>query len=319
VAAPKSSKSIPPPPPPPSSRRRYSEIKPAAIVGAGTFLRSFGSLGKLVGQFENPCGITIGGPNRLLLIADFANHRVQALNSSNLSPVWVYGQPSLDGEGSDAIGCLNRPSYCAFSRDQSLVYVTDTVNHRIVTLKAASGEYVSSFGQEGTGNCEFQYPTGIAVSDSTGFVWITDYANHRVLCMDLNRKPTVIRTLGADGKESSAPGTRPSRFCLKCLIFLFIFSSRFSGGFSRPTGIAAHLGRVFVCDFGNNRVQVFSEATGKLVQTIEKRDSDNLKRPQGLCVDSQVRSFVISSCQSFNVCLMNSSVVISAESVAVRH
>jgi tripartite motif-containing protein 2/3/tripartite motif-containing protein 71 len=179
---------------------------------------------------------------RLALVSDFSNHRVQAMSWPSLVPVWQYG--SLAAGGTDAVGSLHHPSYCAFSRDSSLVFVADTVNHRLVTLAAADGAFVAAHGREGTAaHGEFQYPTGVAVSPATGRVWVTDYSNHRVVCLDMQ-----------SGTQSSSSSVGSPRTV--CQLGVTEDEGDEMQQFSRPTGIAVADGLVFVADFGNSRVQV---------------------------------------------------------------
>ena len=42
-----------------------------------------------------------------------------------------------------------------------------------------SGEFVHSFGKEGSGSGELQYPFGIAI-DQDGFVFVCDTGNSRI-------------------------------------------------------------------------------------------------------------------------------------------
>jgi len=58
------------------------------------------------------------------------------------------------------------------------VYVTDT-NCHCVFVFTTDGEYVTSLGQEGLEEGEFDYPCFIYV-DCHGYVYVTDFNNDRI-------------------------------------------------------------------------------------------------------------------------------------------
>ena len=60
------------------------------------------------------------------------------------------------------------------------MYVTDTNSHCVFVFKT-DDEYVTSFGQKGQKEGDFNWPHYIYV-DSNGFVWVTDFLNTRIQC-----------------------------------------------------------------------------------------------------------------------------------------
>lgn len=58
------------------------------------------------------------------------------------------------------------------------VYASDYDNHQIVVF-TTEGEYVTSFGQEGTEEGEFKKPVGLCV-DNDGFLYVCDLGNSRI-------------------------------------------------------------------------------------------------------------------------------------------
>ena len=104
---------------------------------------------------------------------------------------------------------------------------------------SGSGEFIITFGSEGTGNGQFKGPQGVAV-DSSGNVWVTDMGNNRV-------------------EEFSSSGT-----------FIKAFGTLGEGGgqFKEPMGIAVDAsGYLWVADRGNNRIEKFS-STGTLQAVV---------------------------------------------------
>ena len=60
------------------------------------------------------------------------------------------------------------------------VYVVNSDSHS-VSVFTTDGVYVSSFGQHGHKEGEFNTPFYLCV-DQDGFIYVTDYSNSRVQC-----------------------------------------------------------------------------------------------------------------------------------------
>ena len=60
------------------------------------------------------------------------------------------------------------------------VYVTDATSHCVFVF-TTDGEYITSFGQKGQKEGDFNYPYHIYV-DSNGFVYVPDFLNSRIQC-----------------------------------------------------------------------------------------------------------------------------------------
>ena len=58
------------------------------------------------------------------------------------------------------------------------VYIADWRNDRIQKF-SAEGRFLVKFGSSGTGNGEFNRPTGVAV-DQEGLIYVTDWGNDRL-------------------------------------------------------------------------------------------------------------------------------------------
>jgi YD repeat-containing protein len=111
---------------------------------------------------------------------------------------------------------------------------------------SSTGEFIRTFGVEGTTGGKFKKPQGIAI-DSNKNVWVTDTGNNRV-------------------EEFSSTGA-----------FLYEFGSfgETAGKFKEPTGIAIDSsGNVWVADRGNNRVEKFSPF-GEFEQAVGKAGVEN--------------------------------------------
>ena len=112
--------------------------------------------------------------------------------------------------------------------NSGVVYVADRNNHR-VQLFSTDGQFISSFGSEGSQHGQLYYPRGICV-DSTNTVYVTD-RNHRVSLYT------------SSGQFIKCFGTR----------------GRGEGELLYPKGVATDdtSGALYVCDLFNNRVVVY--------------------------------------------------------------
>jgi len=58
------------------------------------------------------------------------------------------------------------------------VYVADADNHRIQRF-LATGQFLGTWGSQGSGDGQFSYPLGVAVAPD-GTIYIADTDNHRI-------------------------------------------------------------------------------------------------------------------------------------------
>lgn len=139
---------------------------------------------------------------------------------------------------------LRQPTGIAVDRAAGRLYVVDTADHLVHVFKR-DGTLDSSFGQRGTGDGEFNYPTFIWRTPQ-GKLYVSDSLNFRVQIFDEHG-----RFLGQFG----APGDG-------------------SGDFARHKGIATdHYGHVYVVDALFHAVQIFDDA-GRFLLSVGARGRD---------------------------------------------
>ena len=137
------------------------------------------------------------------------------------------------------------------------------------TTSALTTEFVSSFGSFGTGNGEFDEPTGIGVNPINGDVVVSDEKNNRVQVF--NEKGEFVRTFGTEGAGN--------------------------GQFKEPRGVAVDSkGNIWVTDTGNDRVEEFNEK-GEYLSQLGTKGTGNgqFTEPKGLAVDSKGNIWVADS------------------------
>jgi len=137
-----------------------------------------------------------------------------------------------------------RPTGLAFSPEKHLLYVVDTLAHRVVGLRT-DGTAELTFGGRGEGVESFNFPTHIfrASSPEGGVLYVTDTLNFRISAFDESGKP-----LGVFGRHGDG-----------------------SGDLAMPKGLAADRdGVLYVADGIFDNVQLFDRA-GEFLLTLGRR------------------------------------------------
>ncbi|EIJ65812.1 NHL repeat protein, partial [Candidatus Nitrosopumilus salaria BD31] len=80
------------------------------------------------------------------------------------------------------------------------IFVADTGNHRVQKFDS-SGNFVLKFGSLGSGNEQFQFPTGVVMYDLSGY--ITDTNNNRVWSIHFSPEP-IADNQHIQGMEDTA-------------------------------------------------------------------------------------------------------------------
>ena len=228
----------------------------------------FGTHGSDPGQFDGPTGITVDRDG-IILVVDSGNHRIQKFTNDGYF---------LKAVGSNGKGPLqfNHPTDIAFNTVNNKIYVADMMNNRVQILNYDLTFY-KSFGDKGSSKGQFSHPMGVSC-DETGKVFIADQLNHRIQVFtadgqflksfgiygqgrgELN-KPRSITTdsnglvyVGESGNNRisvfSAEGQFMTSFGKKGVA---------PGEFKGVAGLVINTddGIIYVCDFGNNCLQLF--------------------------------------------------------------
>ena len=132
---------------------------------------------------------------------------------------------------------------------------------------SAVGELNFSFawGSEGTGNGQFNSPTGVAV-DKAGFIYVADRDNHRV--QKFNPGGSLLKEWGGQGTGN--------------------------GQFNEAYSVAVDsIGNVYVSDSNNHRIQKF-DSDGNFIKKWGSQGTGNgqFNLPHGLAVDKNDNIYV---------------------------
>ena len=226
----------------------------------GERIKSFGSRGSNLGQFNTPKGIALDFDDNIF-VADFHNDRIQKFTSAG------YIITAVDNPK------FKRPVGIAVHLLSQKIYVADSHNHCVQILNP-NLTFSSSLGNRGSSIGQFQYPYDVAF-DSSGNVYVVDGGNHCVQVFTADGQ--FLRKFGKKGKGSMEldwPNTisidsedvvyvvdqnnnRVSVFTCEGK-FLTTFGTKGSGPgqFNYPYGVAVDKnGLVYVSDY-TNRVKV---------------------------------------------------------------
>jgi len=169
----------------------------------------------------------------------------------------------LDG----TLGKLGLPGFAvgtAVDARTGDIYMTDWTNDGFHKF-SSTGEHLFLRGEQGTGEGQFNDPSGIAVDDY-GNVYVADTYNDRV--QKFNSDGNFITQWGGEGT--------------------------LDGEFDTPRGIGVDgFGNVFVADTNNDRIQKFS-GVGKWLKTWGTTGTENtqFQRPEGIAASPDGNLFV---------------------------
>lgn len=283
---------------------RIDEFSPV-----GRFLTAFGAYGESVGRFHGPTGLSVGSAGKIY-VADQYNSRVDEWLPPESGGAKMTYSSQFGGEGSGE-GSFYLPAKDAIDGSGDL-WVTDYYNDRIQKF-SASGHVLAAYGTKGSGNVQFEHPTGIDVNKSTGNVYVMDCGNHRV--EELNSSGGFVRAFGTAGSE---PGKLSCGWGLKIdpsgdvwvadtennrveefsstggFIAAYGTAGTGNGQFKAPEDIAFSGGNMYVTDFGNDRVQELSMA-GSYIRQFggEGANYGQLNKPEGIAVDAAGNLYVV--------------------------
>ena len=226
---------------------------------SGKKLVSFGTCGSGQGQFKYPHGIAVDGMGNIF-VADRNNDRIQKFNTEGrfLSMVGTKGSGPLQFSFVTGI---------AYNTSNDKVYTVDE-NNRVQILNSDLTFY-DIFGEKGSSKGQFDTPLYIAC-DCTGKVYVADTCNHRIQIFTAKGK--FLKMFG--GRELAYPvsiAVSTSNVYIsessKDQISVFNSDGHFiksfgkegehPGEFKCPRSLAVDNEVLYVCDYHNNRIQLF--------------------------------------------------------------
>jgi sugar lactone lactonase YvrE len=179
----------------------------------------------------------------------------------------IYSEMSCtpDGSVSQSRGEGQFWGLWGIASDDFSIYALDVLNHRVQKFDH-NGQFMSKWGTNGTGEGQFDFPSGIAVDSQ--YVYVTDHGN-RIQIFD--KQGQFLKTIGEAGVDP--------------------------GQFNKPEDIDVDTdGRIYVADSGNNRIQVFNpDLTISNVWGTQGTGNGQFDYPQGIAVPAPGHVYVTDS------------------------
>jgi len=207
--------------------------------------------------FVSPVGISLS--RNAMYVADSAAGKVHILDRQ--------------GEHRHTITGLVRPTGIAFHTDSGRLFVTDTIENKVVIFDE-SGTKLAEFGARGLAPGQFNFPTSLAIRGDT--LMVNDTLNYRIQLFTLDGTPlssfgeigdasgqfAMSKGLGADAEGHVYVADALSNYIQvfdKGGQFLLSFGGMGgeAGRFRLPAGIYIHNNTIYIADSQNRRVQVF--------------------------------------------------------------
>jgi len=215
-------------------------------------MKQWGSRGEGDGQFIIPNGLAILR-NGLVLVVDCRNDRIQKFDRTGEFIEIIKPSINYTGAKPDEFKDKLRWPEGICSDSNGMIWVADTIrNHRAVQINAKGNviQYIGGDGNSTHGSGEdlgsFLWPHGVAISGEGNLLVVSDTGNNRI---------QIFRTGHPDTPISHT--LDKSRFYLMQVIGEY---GKGPGQFSSPAGVLFDReNQIYVADYGNNRVQIFSE------------------------------------------------------------
>ena len=165
---------------------------PMVVVDdAGNFVRSWGQ-----GVFKSAHGVYVG-PDGYIYCTDWGDHTVRRCTPEGRVLMTIgtpdRAAPYMSGKP------FNRCTQTVLSPDMEHLFVTDGYGNAQIHKFTYHGKYVTSWGQSGSGQGEFNLPHAICC-DADGWLYVADRENHRIQIFDQEgRFETQINNLHRPG------------------------------------------------------------------------------------------------------------------------
>lgn len=218
-------------------------------------------------EFGRPTGLSIT-PDQQLLVADTHYFRMLVFElDGTLLPERTIGGTSGRAPGefafvTDAV-CDRRGIY----------YIGQYGDWDQIQRFEHDGSLIDAWGATGRQAGQFLRPQSLVLSEDHHQLWVADACNHRIQVFDISTR-TTPRLVQSWGREGKGPGE-----------LYYPYDLAIAGD-----------GSIFVCEYGNQRVQRFSPAGQSLgILGRPGHGEGEFYQPWGLTFDSQGRLFVLDS------------------------
>ena len=151
----------------------------------GKLIKSFGSNGSQLGQFDRPWGVGVDEEGNII-VCDTWSHRIQVFDNDGSFLHSFGSRGSSEGQ-------FNKPYAVAVDRDGNIV-ICDGLNHRIQVMDI-EGNFIRCFGTRGSGVSQLECPRSVDV-DGEGRIVVGELGNGRVSVFE--KDGTFLFSFGED-------------------------------------------------------------------------------------------------------------------------
>ncbi len=229
------------------------------------YLRAFGECGAEIGQFSEPKGLCIDTTIYSGITAENAIYIADRWNSRVVKLKYLILQDTILADGILVSGLSNPTDVACVSRPEGGAYivVVEKDTHRIRLYQRSSTGVISliqTYGTRGCGAGEFFKPQGVTICQATDaqggyFIYVTDTGNRRVVCLRYKPSQGITWENAYRTMENAQ--------------FLSVTASQYYC--------------VYVTDFTQNKIWVFTPGLGELLYTYG--DANLLNGPKDICID----------------------------------
>ena len=234
--------------------------------GDGKYLRTWGE-----SLIDVSHGITIG-PDDAVFCVDVGDHTIRKFTTHGelLMTIGEKGRhsPPMSGEP------FNRPTDVAIDPRNGNIYIADGYSNARVHKYRPDGEYITSWGESGTGPGQFNIVHGIAMGKD-GMIYIGDRENRRVQVFD------------SEGNHQMSWGnlSRAAAVCVDYRNTGLVYIGEYFGGIA-SNAFGTHLGpRITICDPNG-------EVLTRLSEQPPGDEPGRFYAPHGIDVDSKGNIYV---------------------------
>lgn len=161
-----------------------------------------------VERFNTPHDLVYKAAGDVLLVADYANHRVRAVSASGAVTTVAGTGVAGTTDGPATAAQLNGPTGLALDASGANAFISEFFNHRIRVLSATTGGLSTLAGCCGATptagwldapsvNARFNGPSGLAASPTGTWLYVADFNNHRIRAIDLLAGAAVTTLAGS--------------------------------------------------------------------------------------------------------------------------
>ncbi len=273
-----------------------------AVIGQGSFVTLDADITQT--GMDSPSGLCVAPNGTALFVSEFSSNRVtrfdnaQNITSGSASASAVFGEPNFTTGGGGTTSSTVTTPYGGAIDDAGHLYIPDWTNNRVLRFDNATsltnGSMASgvlgarNFTSPGLGTCTdstINGPTAVAI-DNAGTLYVADNGNNRVLYF--LHAATKLNGAKADGVIGQPSFTAHSPI------------GHGSHNLNSPNGLAVDgLGRLYISDYGNNRILCYDSAASITNNTADaalgqssltsfgaNTTQNGLNGPAGLAIDN---------------------------------